>query len=139
MRPSGSGGCAASALCAGSSLGYPTRCGAVALATSGETRPTTAEQIERLTQQIEQAQAKKRKLLARQRAAELKARRSADTRRKILLGAWLLGQLDDPGEGPRLQTLLADRLPGWLERDDDRALLADLLPAEPDSGADKRP
>ncbi len=101
--------------------------------------PTTTEQIARLTQQIEQAQAKKRKLLARQRAAEHKARRSADTRRKILLGAWLLGQLDDPKQGPVLHALLADRLPGWLERDDDRALLADLLPAEPDSGADKRP
>ena len=72
--------------------------------------PTTDEQIARLTQQIEQAQAKKRKLLARQRAAEQKAKRSADTRRKILVGALVLSKLDDPEHGARFRTFLQREL-----------------------------
>ncbi len=94
--------------------------------------PTTAEQIERLTQQIEQAQAKKRKLLARQRVAEQKAKRSADTRRKILVGALVLSKLDDPEHGARFRAFLQRELQSFLTREDDRALFADLLHAAPD-------
>ncbi len=94
--------------------------------------PTTDEQLARLTQQIEQAQAKKRKLLARQRAAEQKAKRSADTRRKILIGALVLSKLDDPEHGARFRTFLQRELHAFLTREDDRALFADLLEAAQD-------
>ncbi len=94
--------------------------------------PTTDERIASLTRKIEQAQAMKRKLLARQRAAEHKASRAADTRRKILVGALVLSKLDDPEHGERFRSFLQRELQSFLTREDDRALFADLLDADPD-------
>ncbi len=79
-----------------------------------------------------------------QRLAELDAQRSAlkarlskqdranDTRRKVLLGALVLHRLEnanDPEFTKRLGDWLRRELPGFLTRDNDKALLADLLAA----------
>lgn len=54
--------------------------------------------------------------------------RTRDTRRKVLLGAFVLHQLETGRDGA-LAALIARELPGFLQRDDDRALLADLTGA----------
>lgn len=84
-----------------------------------------------------------------QRLAELDAQRSAlkarlskqdranDTRRKVLLGALVLHRLEnanDPEFTKRLGDWLRRELPGFLTRDNDKALFADLLGTAP-SGA----
>ena len=81
-----------------------------------------------------------------QRLAELDAQRSAlkarlskqdranDTRRKVLLGALVLHRLEnaiDPEFTKRLGDWLRRELPGFLTRDNDKALFADLLGTEP--------
>ncbi|MDZ7875645.1 MAG: mobilization protein [Rhizobium sp.] len=81
-----------------------------------------------------------------QRLAELDAQRSAlkarlskqdrtnDTRRKVLLGALVLHRLEnanDPEFTKRLGDWLRRELPGFLTRDNDKALFADLLGAVP--------
>lgn len=73
---------------------------------------TKEEQLERLT-------AKKARLTERQkrlRAQLSRAARKADTRRKILLGAWLMDRAG--GDIERLGVQLSN----WLIRDQDRAL-----------------
>lgn len=67
--------------------------------------------------------------------ASLKARlskqeRANDTRRKVLLGALVLHRLDnsnDPDFTRRLGDWLRKELPGFLTRDGDKELFADLL------------
>ena len=81
-----------------------------------------------------------------QRLAELDAQRSAlkarlskqdranDTRRKVLLGALVLHRLEnanDPEFTKRLGDWLRRELPGFLTRDNDKALFADLLGPAP--------
>ena len=81
-----------------------------------------------------------------QRLAELEAQRSAlkarlskqdranDTRRKVLLGALVLHRLEnanDPEFTKRLADWLRRELPGFLTRDNDKALFSDLLGSEP--------
>ena len=73
-----------------------------------------------------------------QRAA-LKARlskqeRANDTRRKVLLGALVLHRLEnsnDPDFTRRLGDWLRKELPGFLTRDGDKELFADLLTNTP--------
>ncbi|MCY1741032.1 MULTISPECIES: mobilization protein [Hyphomicrobiales] len=80
-----------------------------------------------------------------QRLAELEAQRSAlkarlskqeranDTRRKVLLGALVLHRLEntnDPEFTKRLGDWLRRELPGFLTRDSDKTLFADLLDAK---------
>lgn len=80
-----------------------------------------------------------------QRLAELDAQRSAlkarlskqdranDTRRKVLLGALVLHRLEnanDPEFTKRLSDWLRRELPGFLTRDNDKALFGDLLNPE---------
>jgi hypothetical protein len=77
-----------------------------------------------------------------ERLAQLDAQRSAlkarlskqeranDTRRKVLLGALVLHRLersDDPEFTKRLADWLRRELPGFLTRDNDKALFEDLL------------
>ncbi|EJC77939.1 hypothetical protein Rleg10DRAFT_6664 [Rhizobium leguminosarum bv. trifolii WSM2012] len=84
------------------------------------------------------------------RLAELDAQRSAlkarlgkqeranDTRRKVLLGALVLHRLEnanDPEFTNRLRDWLRRELPGFLTRDNDKALFADLLKPETPSTA----
>lgn len=81
-----------------------------------------------------------------QRLAELEAQRSAlkarlskqeranDTRRKVLLGALVLHRLEntnDPEFTKRLGDWLRRELPGFLTRDNDKALFSDLLGPAP--------
>ncbi len=64
------------------------------------------------------------------RARMSKKARAKDTRRKVLLGAFLLDRLDgkrDPEQADRLRAWLARELPGFLSRDIDRALFGDLI------------
>ncbi|MEE3504619.1 mobilization protein [Acidiphilium acidophilum] len=77
------------------------------------------------------------------RAKALKARmaqqdRAKDTRRKILLGALVLHRLEQSGDGEfskRLGDWLRRELPGFLTREEDRALFADLLGTKAESPA----
>ncbi len=58
--------------------------------------------------------------------------RANDTRRKVLLGALVLQRLEtsnDPDFSKRLADWLRRALPGFLTREADRTLLADLLAA----------
>lgn len=86
-----------------------------------------------------------------QRLAELDAQRSAlkarlskqdrsnDTRRKVLLGALVLHRLEnanDPEFTKRLGDWLRRELPGFLTRDNDKALFADLLGPVPSATPD---
>ena len=64
--------------------------------------------------------------------------RAKDTRRKILLGALLLHRLETHGDSDFVQGLadwLRRELPGFLTREDDKALFADLLIVAPVSAA----
>ncbi|MDE2265570.1 MAG: mobilization protein [Alphaproteobacteria bacterium] len=58
-----------------------------------------------------------------------KQERAKDTRRKVLLGAFVLYRLEKgPDEfSKKLRDWLGKELPGFLTRDDDKALFDDLL------------
>ena len=75
--------------------------------------------IAALETKLKQAKARKQKIEAQKRAAERKVERSQDTRRKILVGAAILGKVERE-EWPK-DKLLA-MLDSTLTRDDDRAL-----------------
>jgi hypothetical protein len=56
--------------------------------------------------------------------------RARDTRRKVLLGAFLMHRLEkgqDAFSKDQLPAWLQRELPGFITRDDDAALLADLM------------
>lgn len=78
-------------------------------------------------QRVRQLKAQKERIEARQLAALVKGDRSGDTRRKILVGAFVLSKLDDPTIGPRFADFLGRELGTYLTREDDRALFPDLL------------
>lgn len=91
---------------------------------------TLDERIATLEAKLKQEKARKQLIEARKRAAESKLKRSQDTRRKILVGAAVLGKIER-GEWPR-EKLLA-LLDATLTRADDRALFD--LPAEQSAAA----
>ncbi|MGH8322178.1 MAG: DUF5710 domain-containing protein [Steroidobacteraceae bacterium] len=80
-------------------------------------------------------QARKAKLLAQLRAASRpsKTERRRDARRKILLGAFLLDQLEVRQENPASFEFNGKRFADWLVRPTDRAMFEGLpmLPATP--------
>ena len=80
---------------------------------------TIDERIATLEAKLKQEKARKQLIEARKRAAEAKLKRSQDTRRKILIGAAILGKVER-GEWPK-DKLLA-MLDVTLTRPDDRAL-----------------
>lgn len=83
-----------------------------------------SKKIDDLSQKLGQLKAQKQQADALQRARASAANRKADTRRKILLGAFLLDQLGlDGALHLKVQGL---RLDEWLIKPDDRALF-DLL------------
>ena len=55
---------------------------------------TIDEKIKALETKLKQEKAKKQKMEAMKRAAETKAQRAQDTRKKILLGAFLMGKME---------------------------------------------
>lgn len=73
---------------------------------------------------LKEAKALKQKQEARKRATLAKAERTADTRRKVLIGAMVLAQVEN-GDWPK-DRLMA-KLNSYLVRDQDRALF-DLQP-----------
>ncbi|WP_287787480.1 mobilization protein [Acidiphilium sp.] len=79
-----------------------------------------------IEERLAQLEAQRKTLQARLGKQE----RARDTRRKILLGALVLHRLETSGDGEfskRLGDWLRRELPGFLTRDDDKALFADLL------------
>lgn len=87
---------------------------------------TIDDTITALETKLKQAKAKKQQIETRKKAAEQEATRVNDTRRKILVGAIVLNQLDS-GALP-IEQLMA-MLDKALSRTDDRALF-DLPPKE---------
>ncbi len=85
------------------------------------------ERIAALEAKLKQAKAEKQKIDARKRAAESKAKRSQETRRKILVGATILARVER-GEWPKDQLLAV--LDEALTRADDRALFDLPAPAD---------
>ena len=77
-----------------------------------------------IEERIAQLEAQKKALQARL-AKESRAR---DTRRKVLLGAFLMHRMEtDIEQGDRLRAWIARELPEFLTRDTDRELFEDLL------------
>ncbi len=78
--------------------------------------------IERL--EMELAKAKKLEKLkdARIKAAASKKFRASETRRKILMGSFVLAQLDKNGINAMQMTYESARFSEWLTRDDDKEL-----------------
>ena len=81
--------------------------------------PGIEDRIADLEKRLKQAKALKQQQVAREKAAEKKRQRSADTRRKILVGAVILAKVER-GEWP--QERLRELLDPALTRVDDRAL-----------------
>ena len=85
-------------------------------------------QIEALEAKLKQAKARRSKQLAAERAKVAKAARAEDTRRKVLLGAFVLNQLsNDPARAAGFE-LGGKRFMDWLIRADEKALFG--LPEE---------
>lgn len=81
---------------------------------------TPASKLEKLRQRREKLNAE----IARAEKAERDRQRAQDTRRKIVLGAALLSELEqDPALRAQVRGILSRR----LTQERDRALLADLL------------
>ena len=81
-----------------------------------------------IEERISQLEAQRKTLQARLSKQD----RARDTRRKILLGALVLYRLEKSGDeefSKGLGAWVRRELPGFLTRDDDKALFADLLTA----------
>lgn len=89
-------------------------------------RSSDQERLQKLQERRDQLNAQ----LAAMEAKAKQTQKKQDDRRKILLGALLLTDLDSR---PELRTYVAERLPGFLVRPEDRKLFADLLTAAPAS------
>ena len=77
-----------------------------------------------IAERIAQLEAQKKTLQARLGKQE----RAKDTRRKVLLGAFLLHRLENDRDfGPVLKEWVRRELPDFLVRPDDKALFAELL------------
>ena len=85
------------------------------------------ERIKAQEEKLKQLKALKQKQEAMKRAADAKKVRADDTRRKILLGAMLLDQMDK-NEG--MKKNMIGQLDSYLTRSDDRALF-DLTEKSP--------
>lgn len=92
------------------------------------------DRIAALEAKLKQEKAKKQQIEARKRAAESKLKRSQNTRRKILVGAAVLGKVE---RGEWSQDKLLALLDASLTRTDDRALfgLPSIQPAERRAGS----
>jgi len=88
--------------------------------------------IEKIETRLNQEKAKKQAAENRQRAALTKATRTAETRRKILVGAIVLKKFMQT-ENPWPISELKIALDSELTRLDDRALFSDLISLEKDN------
>lgn len=81
-----------------------------------------------IVERLAQLEAQKKTLQARLAKQE----RTQDTRRKVLLGAFLLHRLENDRDfGPVLKEWVRRELPGFLVRPDDKTLFAELLTVAP--------
>lgn len=106
--------------------------------------PTQAElraRLEAINQKEKERRAalaaRKAKLLAQLKAASRpsKAERRRDARRKILLGAFVLDQLEVRQESPASFEFNGKRFADWLVRPTDRAMFEELPMPSPATGA----
>lgn len=75
--------------------------------------------IATLELKLKQAKALKQKVESRKKAAQAKAIRASDTRKKILVGAFFLEKIEKNEE---YRAKVMPQLGEYLKRDDDRAL-----------------
>lgn len=87
--------------------------------TSNKTILTIEERIAAQQTKLAQLKAQKLRLENASKAKENKEKRAADTRRKILLGAYLLEQIQ---RDESLNSDIHKRLNKWLTRPDERLL-----------------
>ena len=88
------------------------------------TRRPLAERLAAERECIAKLQDNVRRLEAQERKTE----RAKDTRRKVLLGALVMDELErDTTMANELQLWLADRLPDYLTRDHDRDVMARFM------------
>jgi hypothetical protein len=81
-----------------------------------------------IAERLAQLEAQKKTLQARLAKQE----RTQDTRRKVLLGAFLLHRLENDRDfGPTLKDWVRRELPDFLVRPDDKTLFAELLTGVP--------
>jgi large subunit ribosomal protein L7/L12 len=80
---------------------------------------TIDERIKLLEDKLKQEKAKKQKIEARKRTLESKAQRTTDTRKKILVGAFMLDKMEKNEE---TKTKVLGQLDQYLTRSDDREL-----------------
>lgn len=111
--------------------------------TTKTTTPKTAlqkakERAEALAKQAQQAKAKAQRLEAIARANEAKADRARDTKRKVLLGAYLLTQARAHGWELAALNIGQQPLSDYLTRKEDRALFG-LPPVPVAQGAAEPP
>ena len=88
------------------------------------------QRVKELEEKLKQAKAIKKKVEARAKEAENKQKRDYDTRRKILVGAAILGKVER-GEWPKDKML--EMMNQQLTRADDRLLFD--LPAVKETGS----
>jgi len=90
---------------------------------------TVDERIKLLEDKLKQEKAKKQKIEARKRTLESKAQRTTDTRKKILVGAFMLDRMVKNEE---TKTKVLGQLDHYLTRSDDRELFGlPPIPATP--------
>ena len=82
------------------------------------------ERAEELAKQAQQARAKAQRLEAKARAVQAGAERAKDTKRKVLLGAYVMAQAKAQGWDLSALCLGQQPLADYLVRDDDRALFS---------------
>ncbi len=89
-------------------------------------RSTIEERLAKLEEQKRQLEEQERALRARQS----ESRRKIETRQRILIGAFMLHQLErkDPSVDP-IREWVAKELPGFLTKDRDRQAMAEVLDA----------
>ena len=80
---------------------------------------TIDEKIKLLEEKLRQEKAKKQKIEARNKSMAIKEQRAADTRKKILIGAFMLDRMEKNEE---TKNRLIGQLDQYLTRADDRQL-----------------
>lgn len=92
---------------------------------------TIEERIKAQEDKLKQLRVLKQKKEAMKRAAEAKFNRANDTRRKILIGAMMLDQME---KNEATKTSVMSKLDAFLTRPDDRALfsLPEASPVTPE-------
>lgn len=89
---------------------------------------TVDERIKLLEDKLKQEKAKKQKIEARKRTLESKAQRTTDTRKKILVGAFMLDRI---AKNEETKNKVLGQLDQYLTRSDDRELFS--LPPLPET------